>query len=180
MRQALGAGALGRPRGSGWRVRWEGVSGWGAHVNPWLLHSNVWLNSLQIKKKEKKKKLLALKCFYSLEFPGSPVIRSQCFHCWSLGSICGWGTKVPQAKWYSQKLKEKTFLFANYANKVKVIQSCPTLCDLMDCSPPDSSWNSTAKNSGVGSHSLLQGIFLTQGLNTGLLHFRQILYHLSH
>ena len=36
------------------------------------------------------------------------------------------------------------------------------------------------KNSGVGSHSLLQGIFLTQGLNLGLLHCRQILYHLSH
>ena len=33
---------------------------------------------------------------------------------------------------------------------------------------------------GVGSHSLLQGIFLTQGLNLGLLHGRWILYHLSH
>ena len=32
---------------------------------------------------------------------------------------------------------------------------------------------------GVGSHSLLQGIFPTQGLNPGLLHSRQILYHLS-
>ena len=32
----------------------------------------------------------------------------------------------------------------------------------------------------MGSHSLLQGIFLTQGLNPGLLHYRQILYHLSH
>ena len=33
---------------------------------------------------------------------------------------------------------------------------------------------------GVGSHSLLQGIFLTQGSHPGLLHFRQILYCLSH
>ena len=33
---------------------------------------------------------------------------------------------------------------------------------------------------GVGSCSLLQGIFWTQGLNPGLLHCRQILYHLSH
>ena len=32
----------------------------------------------------------------------------------------------------------------------------------------------------MDSHSLLQGIFPTQGLNPGLLHFRQILYHLSH
>ena len=28
-------------RGSGWRGRWEGGSGWGTHVNPWLFHSNV-------------------------------------------------------------------------------------------------------------------------------------------
>ena len=40
-------------------------------------------------------------------------------------------------------------------------------------------WNS-GKNTGLGSYSLLQGIFLTQGLNLGLLNCRQILYHLSH
>ena len=41
MRQALGPGALGKPRGSGWRERWEGGSGWGTHVNPWLFHFNI-------------------------------------------------------------------------------------------------------------------------------------------
>ena len=41
-------------------------------------------------------------------------------------------------------------------------------------------WNSTGKNIGVGSHSLLQGIFPTQGSNPGLSHGRQILYKLSH
>ena len=40
--------------------------------------------------------------------------------------------------------------------------------------------NSPGKNTGVGSHSLFQGIFLTQGSNPGLLHCRQILYHLSY
>ena len=41
----------------------------------------------------------------------------------------------------------------------------------MDCSPPGSSpWDSPGKNNGVGCHSLLQGIFPTQGLNQGLLH----------
>ena len=39
-RQALGPGALGKPRGNGWRGRWEGGSGWGTHVNPWLFHFN--------------------------------------------------------------------------------------------------------------------------------------------
>ena len=42
MRQVLGAGALGRPRGTGWRGRREGGSGWGTQVNPWLIHVNVW------------------------------------------------------------------------------------------------------------------------------------------
>ena len=41
-------------------------------------------------------------------------------------------------------------------------------------------WNSPGKNTGVGCHFLLQGNFLTQGSNPGLLHCRQILYHLSH
>ena len=43
-----------------------------------------------------------------------------------------------------------------------------------------SSRNSPGQNAGMGSLSLLQGIFPTQGLNPGLLHCRQILYHLSH
>ena len=52
----------------------------------------------------------------------------------------------------------------------------------MDCSPPGSSvhGDSPGKNAAVGCHALLQGIFLTQGLNPGLPHCRRILYHLSH
>ena len=63
-----------------------------------------------------------------------------------------------------------------------VIQSCLTLCDPIDCSPLGSSvhGDSPGKNTGVGSHAFLQGIFLSQGLNPGLLHCRQILYCLSH
>ena len=45
--QALGPGALGRARGIGWRGRWDGGSGWGTHVNPWLIHFSVWQNPLQ-------------------------------------------------------------------------------------------------------------------------------------
>ena len=41
-------------------------------------------------------------------------------------------------------------------------------------------WDFLGKSSGVGCHFLLQGIFLNQGLNPGLLHCRQILYQLSH
>ena len=47
MRQVLGPGALGRPRGIGRKGRWEGGSGWGIHVKPWLILVNVWQNPLQ-------------------------------------------------------------------------------------------------------------------------------------
>ena len=52
----------------------------------------------------------------------------------------------------------------------------------MDCSPPGSSVlsDSPGKDIGVGCHALLQGIFPSQGSNPGLLHFRRILYRLSH
>ena len=54
---------------------------------------------------------------------------------------------------------------------MKVIQSC-LICD--------SPWNFPGHNTGVGSFSLLQGIFPTQGSNPGLQHWRWILYQLSH
>ena len=48
------------------------------------------------------------------------------------------------------------------------------------CDPTDCPWNSPGQNTGVGSLSLLQGIFPTQGSNPGLLRCKQILYQLSH
>ena len=61
--------------------------------------------------------------------------------------------------------------------QVLVTQSCPTLCYPMDCSLPGSFlclWNSLGKNTGVGSHSLLQGIFPTQGFYQWLPKAREI------
>ena len=80
MRQVLRAGALGRPRGMGRAGRQEQGSGWGTHVNPWLIHVNAWQKPLQYckvislqlikinekkvrtqcKKKEKKRKKIVL------------------------------------------------------------------------------------------------------------------------
>ena len=61
-----------------------------------------------------------------------------------------------------------------------VAQSCPTLCDPMDCSLPGASvrGNSPGKNTGVSCHSY-SGIFPTQWSNPVLPHYRRILYHLS-
>ena len=63
-----------------------------------------------------------------------------------------------------------------------VAQLCLILCNPMDCSPPGSSihGDSPGKNTGVGCHALLQGIFPTQVSNPGFPHCRWILYHLSH
>ena len=63
-----------------------------------------------------------------------------------------------------------------------VTQLCPTLCDPIDWSLQGSSvlGDSPGKNTGVGCHALLQGIFPTQGWNLGLPYCWQILYCLSH
>ena len=58
--------------------------------------------------------------------------------------------------------------------KVKVTQSCPTLCD-----PMESPWNSPGQNTEVEDFPST-GIFPTQGSNPGLPHCKQILYQLSH
>ena len=64
-----------------------------------------------------------------------------------------------------------------------VAHVCPTLCNPMDYNPPGPRllclWDSPGKNTEVGCHSLLQGIFPTQGSNPGL-HCEQILHQLSH
>ena len=60
--------------------------------------------------------------------------------------------------------------------KVKVTESCLILRSHGLYSP----WNSLGQNTGVGSLSLLQGIFLAQDLNRGLLNCRQILYLLNY
>ena len=56
-------------------------------------------------------------------------------------------------------------------------KSCPTLCNPMDCNRQAPLFMGFSRQEyRMGCHLLLQGIFLTQGLNPGLLHCRQILY----
>ena len=88
---------------------------------------------------------------------------------------CGW-------KYHWQLSSLNRVLNSRCAVLCLVVQSCLTLCNPMDCSLPGSSINgdSPSKNTGVGCHFLLQGIFLTQELNPGLPHCRQILHCLSH
>ena len=71
-----------------------------------------------------------------------------------------------------------SFLFKAELYSFVGAQSCSALCNPMDCNLYP--WHSAGKNTGVGSHSLLQGIFPTLGLNLGLPSYRQIPHHLSH
>ena len=64
--------------------------------------------------------------------------------------------------------------------EVKWSESCSVMSDSLRPCGLYSPWNSLGQNTGVGSLSLLQGIFPTQGSNPGLLHSRRILYQLSH
>ena len=59
------------------------------------------------------------------------------------------------------------YLELDLKTRPKLLQLCPALCDPMNCSLPGSSVHGTfpGKNTGVGCHVLIQGIFLTQGLN---------------
>ena len=59
-------------------------------------------------------------------------------------------------------------------------ESCSVLSDSLRSHGLHSPWNSPGQNTGVGSLSLLQGIFPTQASNPGLRHRRQILYQLTH
>ena len=85
---------------------------------------------------------------------------------------------------YKYNLPSPTQLSLSWSSKIsettpvtQVAQSCPTFLWPQGLYSP---WNSPGQNAGVGSLSLLQGIFQTQGSNPGLPHCKQILYHLSH
>ena len=87
MRQALGPGALGRPRGIGRRGRWEGGSGWGIHVTPWLILVNVWQKPLQYCKVislqliKKKKEIVTFRHLY-IHPKYDLIVRATLVQCW--------------------------------------------------------------------------------------------------
>ena len=91
MRQVLRAGALGRPRGMGWRGRWEGGLGWGAHVNPWLIHVNVWQKPLQYCK------VISLQL---IKINGKKKVEEYACNAGDLGSIPGLGRSPGEGNGY--------------------------------------------------------------------------------
>ena len=80
--------------------------------------------------------------------------------------------------WASCVIQQLPIYFTHRKKKSEVTQSCPTLCNPMDCSLSGSSIHGTfpGKSAGVDCHFLLQGIFPTQESNPGLPHCRQTFY----
>ena len=90
-------------------------------------------------------------------------------------------TQRKQTRFFASEDKKKKavmkWIKKNHESESEVAQSCPTLCDPVDYSPPGSSIH------GILQARILEwvaiffsrGIFLTQGLNPGLTHCRQML-----
>ena len=80
----------------------------------------------------------------------------------------------------SPLLSQQGNCFSISANCFCAVLRCAVVSDSLRPHGLYSPWNSPGKNTAVGSHALLQGIFPTQGSDLGLLHCRRILYRPSH
>ena len=110
MRQVLGAGALGGPRGMGWGGRWEGVLGWGIHVNPWLIHVNVWQKPLQYCKLISLQliKINGKKC---LQITNIGVDFEKRDPLYTIGRNVNWCSPVENSMEVSQNIKNRTTIW---------------------------------------------------------------------
>ena len=86
---------------------------------------------------------------------------------------------VPGAKIFPRSAccmnEDKVFAWKSESISDSIMSNSFAIPWTVSCQAP-CPWSSPGKDTGVGSCSLFQGIFLTQGWNPGLLHFRQILY----
>ena len=120
--------------------------------------------------------------------PGSPIsgiFQARTLEWVAISSSNAWKWKVKVKLLSRVPLLATPWTAAHQAPlsmRFKSLQSCPSLCDPMDCSPPGCSVHedSPGRNTGVGCHALLQGSFPIQGWNPGLLHCRHVLYCPSH
>ena len=103
--------------------------------------------------------------------------RIPCTRVWDFKTLDHNG-KVPTARWLHTRIRDllkKESESASHSVLSDSLQPHGLLPTRLLCP-----WSSPGKNTGVSSHSLLQGIFLTQGSNLDLPHCRQMLHPLSH
>ena len=81
-------------------------------------------------------KLVELKQSDSWDFPGGPVVKTSPSNVGGVGSVPGQRAKIPHASWpKNQNIKHKQYCECMHAQS---LQSCPTLCNPMDCSQTSS------------------------------------------
>ena len=124
--------------------------------------------------------------------PGAPrtsVLESSldASSCFSLlthlrSCSCWCGLLCEEALLQERRKRSSQWFSGKEGKKRLVIQSCPALLQPHGLLPARllHPWNSPGKNTGVGCHSLLQGILPTQGSNLGLLQWQADSYCLSH
>ena len=100
-------------------------------------------------------------------------------HC-SAGLSFGASFLCPLPLWLLEHIRNVCRSSRCFSWKVKWSESCSVVSNSLLPHGLYSPWNSPVQNTGVGSLSLLQGIFPTQGSNADLPHCRRILYQLSH
>ena len=103
-----------------------------------------------------------------------------------MGSLSWWNTLwyfPPMSFWKPSPFLRKTYCADVVNGMCCAVLSYSVMSDSLRLLSPPSSFvhgDSPGKNTGMGCHALLQGIFPTQGSNPGLLNCRQIIYHLSY
>ena len=102
------------------------------------------------------------------------MIKLKIFH-WSGNNVLSRWVQCNHKNFYKERQRterKKERVVAQSCLSLRPYELLPTriLCP----------WDSPGQNTGVGCHFLLQGVFLTQGLNLGLPHHRQMLYPLRH
>ena len=139
------------------------------------------------RKKEKKVKVLAIQFCLILCYPRDCSPPGSSVHGILQARILEWvdipfsrGSSLTQGSNPSLPhcSTSRQILYCLWATKRS--ESRSGVSDSLRPHGPCSPWNSPGQNAGVGSYSLLQGIFPTQGLNPGVSHCRRILYQLSH
>ena len=121
-----------------------------------------------------------------MEYPSSSPLRRKSTYCDNNFAI------YTNIKCLCCTSETNIMLYFNYISKIKFKKrkintphvwsevKLKSLSHVWLFATPWTPWNSPSQNTGVGSHSLLKGIFPTQGSNPGFPHCRQIMYQLSH
>ena len=175
-------------------LRWTSPNGQYQNQTDYILCSQRWRSSTQSAKtrtganngldhelliakfRVNLKKVVKTTRPFRCDFPGGSNGKASAYNAGDLGSIPGSKRSSGEGNGISKVKRQPSEGEKIIANEVKVAQSCLTLKPHRLYSP----WDSPGQNTGVDSLFLLQGIFLTQESNWGLLYCRRVLYQLSY